>query len=334
MKERIKISVAVLTYNQQNTIAQTLDSILMQKGDFDLEIVIGEDFSKDNTLAICQEYKKHYPKTIKLLSGPHNLGIMANYVRTRKACSGDFISGMPGDDYYCDNHALEKQMQYLQEHPDVGVLAANGYSYYVRRDVKVPGLNKPIQAGEDHAKEYYFSPSYVEGAYFAPIGMMYRAEIMQYINLDEMLCRQLPVEDVPVQAILSQHTRFACLPDLLVVYRVYKESATFISYNHPNYLTYYRGLMETRRYLNELFPKDACFTEIMLQERMFHKEFLYYVYHMEYSKAQHLIASLPDSLQESQCVIRDKKYAHNRLIFAAYHYYKRYKKNINILKQT
>ena len=56
MKQKFKISVGVITYNQEATIRQTLDSILEQEGDFDLEVVIGEDCSTDNTLAICQEY--------------------------------------------------------------------------------------------------------------------------------------------------------------------------------------------------------------------------------------------------------------------------------------
>ena len=60
----MKISVGVITYNQQTTIRQTLDSILMQKGDFDLELVIGEDCSTDNTRAICEEYKKAYPQPL------------------------------------------------------------------------------------------------------------------------------------------------------------------------------------------------------------------------------------------------------------------------------
>ena len=55
------ISVAVITYNQENTIAQTLDSILMQKGDFKLQIVVGEDCSKDNTYIICKQYADKFP---------------------------------------------------------------------------------------------------------------------------------------------------------------------------------------------------------------------------------------------------------------------------------
>lgn len=324
MYKRTKISVAVITYNQQETIAQTLDSILAQKGDFDLELVIGEDCSTDDTWAICQDYAERYPNVVKLLPNTHNLGIMANYARVIQACAGKYISNIAGDDYYCDNHALEKQMQYMQVHPEIGVMAANGYNYYVQRDIKVPGLNPVLESGQDRLKEFYFSATlHMEGVCLAPVGMMFRAELLkQYIDFDEIRRRNLPVEDYPIQAILSQHTRFACLPDLLVTYRVYKESATFITYNHPKFLEYYRGLVATRRYLNELFPDDAV-PEEALQERMFNKEFMYDVYHMKYKDAKQLIKSASNEISHLVSVRNARRYACCWMSFAIYHCYKR-----------
>lgn len=334
MNKRTKISVAVITYNQQETIGQTLDSILAQKGDFDLELVIGEDCSQDDTYAICAEYAERYPDVVKLLPNTKNLGIMANTARVFEAATGDYISIIAGDDYYCDNHALEKQLQYQHSHPEVGVMAANGYSYYVKRDSKVPGLNPVLEGEQEKVKDYFFSPTHTEGAYLAPVGMMFRAELIRkYIDFDEMLRMGIPVEDFPMQAILSQHTKFACLPDLLVTYRVYKESASFISYNHPRYVEYYRGLMETRRYLNELFPEDSI-PEAVLQERMFIKEFLYDVYHMKYKDAKRLIASISSSVQDSRSAQNARRYTCNWLIFTVYHYYKRIITYKSIKKQV
>ena len=341
MSERIKISVAVITYNQESTIRQTLDSILMQKGDFDLEIVIGEDCSKDSTHTICEDYALR-PKelsnegvndlqriVVKLLPNTHNLGIMANFARVIQACTGDYISNIAGDDYYSDDHALEKQMNYMTAHPKVGVMAANGYNYYVLRDKKVPGLNLTLEAEQETIKSYYFSPSHFEGACLAPVGMMYRAELLRkYIDFDEILRRKLPVEDYPIQAILSQHTHFACLPDLLVTYRVYSTSASFISYAHPRYLEYYKGLIETRRYLNELFPNSAI-AEELLTERMFTKEFYYYVYNKRFDEAKRLVDFAPDVMNKSKIIKTAKRYTRSRLLFTAYHYYKRMSVMIN-----
>ena len=331
MRERTKISVAVITYNQETTIRQTLDSILMQRGDFDLELVIGEDCSKDNTLAICQEYAKQYPDKIVLLSGPKNLGITANYFRALKACSGDYIADFAGDDYYCDDHALEKQMWYLQSHPDVGVLAPNGYRYYVKRDEKILGENELVNMID--AKEFFFSHNYRGGVIIQGSGMMFRRELLQCVDFDEIVRRKLPIEDYPIQAIWSQHTKFWRLDDPIVVYRVYKESSTFVPFEHPKYLSYHKGLAETRRYLNELFPADACFSEEELQEYEFYKEFLLYLHQLDYKKAKELVrrassipffqegggGRLPAKLQQA------KRFTKTWLHFLAAHFIKEFK---------
>ena len=60
------VSVSITTYNHQDYIAQAIDSVLMQKTNFDYEIIIGEDDSEDNTRAIVKEYKERYPDRIKL----------------------------------------------------------------------------------------------------------------------------------------------------------------------------------------------------------------------------------------------------------------------------
>ena len=311
----------VITYNQQDTIAQTLDSILCQQGDFDLELVIGEDCSKDDTWQICNDYANRYPKIVRLLPNTKNLGIMANFARVIKAATGDFIADIAGDDYYCDPHALEKQMRYMQQHPTVGVMAANGYQFFVRQNKMVADFNPPIEAGEDKAKEFFFSPNYKGGIYRWPVGMMYRPEVLRYIDFDEIVRRGLPVEDYPIQAILSQHTQFACLPDLLVTYRVYKESASFVSFDYPKYISYHHGLADTRRYLNELFPEDACFTEQQLQDYEFYKEFLLYLHRLQYREAKQLMKRYKHLAGEPR-YCQAQRFMHSWLHFVAFHFYK------------
>lgn len=313
MNMRPKISVVVITYKQQETIGQTLDSILAQKGDFDLELVVGEDCSPDGTYAICADYAQRYPQQIKLLSGPKNLGITANYFRTLQACTGDLIGDIAGDDYYCDDRALEKQMLYLQSHPEVGVLGANGYRFYVQRNEKVLGMNELVCTMD--AKDFYFSPDYKGGVIIQGGGAMFRRSLLQYIEYDEIIRRKLPVEDYPMQAIWSQHTKFWRLDDPIVVYRVYKESSTFVPFEHPKYLSYYKGLAETRRYLNELFPNDVCFTDEWLQEYEFYKEFLLYLHKRDYKKAKQLIADASSRIPHSTKVKQAKRFTKTWLHF-------------------
>lgn len=319
-----KVSVAVITYNQENTIRQTLDSILRQSGNFELEVVIGEDCSTDGTWQICRDYELRYPGVVRLLPNTHNLGILSNFARTYCSCTGDFLCDIAGDDYYCDDHALEKQLQYLVQHPSVGVMGANGYSYYVRKNKKVPGLNEAESGETDRAKEFFFSKSYPGGVFFRPAGLMIRRELLQYLDFDEMIRRKLPVEDYPMQAILSQYTRFACLHDLLVVYRIYKESATFVSLDDADYLEYHKGLVEIRRYLNELFPDDACITEKDLREYLFYKEFLLYLHRLDFNRAKELITGVDSQIIESAKVRRACSFTKSRLHFLLAHVSKEY----------
>ena len=135
--------------------------------------------------------------------------------------------------------------------------------------------------------------------------------------------RKLPVEDYPIQAIWSQYSHFACLPDLLVTYRIYKESATFVPFEHPKYLSYHHGLADTRRYLNELFPEDACFTEQQLQDYEFYKEFLLYLHRLQYREAGQLMKRYKHLAGEPR-YCQAQRFMHSWLHFVAFHFYKEY----------
>ena len=338
----MKISVGVITYNQQDTIRQTLDSILMQKGDFDLELVIGEDCSTDSTRAICEEYEKAYPG-VRLLPSQKNLGIMANFARVVQACTGDYVGICAGDDYWCDEYKLQKQLGYFNAHPEVGVVSTFGYKLLVKSNTLVPHAIAPFNPIADgDIKPFYFSKDYKGGVYAMPLSLLIKRELLQYVDFDEFIRRGFPVEDYPMQAILAQHCKWGHINDLCVVYRVYKESATFISFDHPKYLQYYRGLAEIRRYLNELFPDDACFTEEQIQEQLFYKEFLLYLHRDEYKKAKELVrrASSRPVLQEGAGgrlpakVGQAKRFTRSWLHFIAAHYVKELKYKKELIRRT
>ncbi|MBQ5622027.1 MAG: glycosyltransferase family 2 protein, partial [Bacteroidaceae bacterium] len=70
------ISVIVCTYNQQDTIGRTLNSILSQECHLPFEIIIGEDCSADNTLAICKQYEQKHPDVIRIIANPSNKGFV------------------------------------------------------------------------------------------------------------------------------------------------------------------------------------------------------------------------------------------------------------------
>lgn len=331
----MKISVAVITYNQQDTIAQTLDSILCQKGNFEIEVVVGEDCSTDNTLAICQEYIERYPKQVVLLENTHNLGIMANFARVMKACSGEYVGICAGDDYWCDEYKLQKQLNYFLKHPEVGVVSTSGYKLLVKSNKLVPNVVAPITPIKGgNIKSFYFSSNYRGGVYAMPLSLLIKQEQLQYVDFDEFVRRGFPVEDYPMQAILAQYTKWGHISDLCVVYRVYRESATFISFDHPKYLQYYQGLADIRRYLNELFPYDISYTEEQLQENVYYREYLLYLHQLNYKKAKDLIDKLPKIILNTKKVQQACFFTKTKLHFIVFHFYKEYKHHMAIKRMT
>lgn len=113
-----KVSVGLITYNHEKHIKECLDSILEQQVNFEFEIVIGEDKSKDNTLAIVSEYQQKHPDIIRLITSENNVGMVANWERTLLACKGHYIAIIEGDDCWISQHKLQKQVDLLEKHPE------------------------------------------------------------------------------------------------------------------------------------------------------------------------------------------------------------------------
>lgn len=133
------ISVIVCTYNQQDTIGRTLDSILSQECHLPIEIVIGEDCSTDNTLAVCQQYQKLHPDKIRILTNKPNKGLVRNYFDCIRACRGKYIADCSGDDFWVDNHKLEKQSLILEQDENVSIV----HTDWLRHDEKTGKLSSP-----------------------------------------------------------------------------------------------------------------------------------------------------------------------------------------------
>lgn len=124
------VSVVVTTFNHESYLAEALDAILSQRCNFGVEIVLGEDCSSDNTLAICQEYAERYPDTVKLIASTENVGWRENYRRCVEAAQGQLIAFCDGDDYWCDENRLAEQVALMEQNRNVGLC----YTLAERRD--------------------------------------------------------------------------------------------------------------------------------------------------------------------------------------------------------
>lgn len=115
-----KISVVILSYNHACYIEHCLASVLRQRGFFELEVVVGDDCSSDDTLARIKAIAAEH-SNVKVLATEKNIGMLANMKRCLQACTGDFIAFCEGDDYWLGERKLARQLAQMKRFPSVAL---------------------------------------------------------------------------------------------------------------------------------------------------------------------------------------------------------------------
>lgn len=117
------ISVVVITYNQQESIKECLDSIIGQDISEPIEILVGDDASKDRTAEIIAEYALRYPDLIKPVFREKNIGATQNILDLLRRTTGEYIAFCEGDDYWIGTEKLSSQTALLkQSHELAGIV--------------------------------------------------------------------------------------------------------------------------------------------------------------------------------------------------------------------
>ena len=78
MNSKIKLSVIIISYNQEKYISEAIESVINQKTNFKYEILVSDDCSKDKTQEIIEKYEKKYPNLVKNIKHKKNLGGTGN----------------------------------------------------------------------------------------------------------------------------------------------------------------------------------------------------------------------------------------------------------------
>lgn len=248
MNNKILISVVIPSYNRANTVGYTIDSIIAQKVNADIEIVIGDDCSTDNAREVLLQYKEKYPDIIRLFFWEKNLGLGANWASCIKECKGKYICNCDNDDYWHNPDKLQLQLDYMESHPDCNVLITN--HRYHNRDTGV--------ITEEVAKIDRTIPlqkAMWGGCNFCNATIMYRADFMKaHLDLDEFINRRLSLQDWPAWVILAAYTDFEVLPVSTATFGIETVSITRPdTYNRLE--RRYTGDALVYQYLCELFPE-------------------------------------------------------------------------------
>ena len=127
-KREVMVSVLCLAHNHEAYIAQALESFVNQETDFRYEILVNDDASTDGTAAVIRDYAERYPELIRPFYQEKNLfsqGIVIYDQVFYPVARGKYFASIEGDDYWCDPHKLQLQVDFLESHPQYAACVHN-----------------------------------------------------------------------------------------------------------------------------------------------------------------------------------------------------------------
>ena len=113
------VSIPIVTYNSAAFIIETLESVKAQTYPL-IELIISDDCSKDDTVALCREWLAKNGKRFEradLIEAKKNTGVSGNLNRAEAACTGEWVKLLDGDDLLLPS-CLEDYIAYVTEHPE------------------------------------------------------------------------------------------------------------------------------------------------------------------------------------------------------------------------
>lgn len=218
MSHPVKISVVMPVYNKDMYLQDSIESILNQTYD-DFEFIIVDDGSSQPTREILSR-SADKDKRIKILSNHSNKGISYSRNLGNRVASGKYIAIMDSDDISLPDR-FEKQLQYLENHPEIAVLGAQ----ILATDSKGNQLWR---------SSYPVSPGLVRwgmifGCVLAHPVVMMRREI--FSNSDFQYGDEIVAQDFALWTMISARFKMANLPDYLLLYRLHDNNASTMNKN-------------------------------------------------------------------------------------------------------
>ncbi|MDD2505650.1 MAG: glycosyltransferase family 2 protein [Bacilli bacterium] len=209
-----KISVVIITYNREEYLRKAIDSVLLQ--DFkDLEIIVVDDGSTDNTSSLIDSYKEK-GVVIKYKKNDQNLGIVKSRNIALSLSSGEYMAILDSDDFWLDNGKLRKQFDFLESNKDYGVCGS------MAQIININGNNTGdyILVSSDRAirKKILLSNQFIHSS------VLIRMSILNEVGLYE---DYLVGEDYDLFLKIGLVAKLYNIPEKMIAYRKHSDGITW-----------------------------------------------------------------------------------------------------------
>ena len=170
------VSVIMPTYNGEDFVAETIESVLSQTYE-PIELVVVDDASNDDTPDIVASYAERVPGRIRLESRQERLGPTRRRNDALALAEGPLIAWLDQDDLWLP-HKTERQVEVMRERPDVGLVYAGYEAFDDETGETLPWRDRSSEAEGD-----VLVPLFVHGCFVGSLTALFRREVLARRNL-------------------------------------------------------------------------------------------------------------------------------------------------------
>lgn len=218
-----KLIVWTFTYNHEPYLRDYFEGIIKQHTKFNFIAVVHDDLSTDNSAEIIKEYAEKYPDIIHPIYEVENQyskqdSSLENVMNAAiKASEAEYVALCEGDDYWTDPLKLQKQVDYLDQNPDYGLVHTNIFIAHWKNNFKeIECVKRNVPNGEVY-------PQILADNFISTLSVVFRSDLCRYLTNEVF---PIPYWDRILWTCFARHTKFHYLNDRTCVYRVLESSAT------------------------------------------------------------------------------------------------------------
>jgi glycosyltransferase involved in cell wall biosynthesis len=219
------VSVLMVAYNHQDYLAEAIEGVLAQRCDFEYELLIGEDCSRDETRRIALAYQARYPHVIRVIHSARNVGGDANINRIFARARGTYVAYCDGDDYWCAPDKLSRQVALIEHDPAIGAVHTDWVRarkkagrWHVASRSEHAGIARRFLEG-DLFRYFYFPKA------LRPCTLLYRRSIVADCMASELATPKYRFGDTVIAAYVTSRWRVGYVGEVAAVYRESPNSA-------------------------------------------------------------------------------------------------------------
>jgi len=308
------VSVKMITYNHEPFIAQAIEGVVKQETKYPFELNIGEDCSTDGTMGIILEYQKKYPDIIRIITSDQRVGMMKNSYRTANSCRGKYIAFCEGDDYWTDRYKLQKQLDFLENNQDCGMVHG-GAGELIQSSGK---FYSSARVGGKQIPSGYIYEQLLVNNFILTLTIVVRKSVYQNaITKLDMVNKKWRMGDYPFCLEIAKHHKVHYFNDTFGVYRRLPNSAANSTDIHRRFL-FEKNSFEIRFY----FIKEYGITQKTIEtiNKQYNEMISKYAFYLDDSsiiETNDLFRDIESNLQ-MKCYKLGLKYKPFRLVLKTY----------------